>query len=136
MNPKSGETSDIYSKIGEVGPYQITMVLLISFSGFISSMIPYSYVFYAAVPSHRCKLPDYPNDTYEISGDYHSNLVQKYIPLSKENSLNEIYDNCHLISYENVTEAGNVSKLVECDEWVYSKEFYERTIISEVFNNL
>lgn len=80
----------------------------------------------------RCKLPLYPNDTYEIIDSNQQQQVNKYIPLSG-GSVRGKYDSCYLKSYEDQATSDNFT-LVKCTEWVFSKEYFESTIVSDVIS--
>ncbi len=85
------------------------------------------FIFLNLVQTSRCAIPGLANDTYEIANEQHSDLVKKYIPLATS-SIKEDYDNCHL-KLMNSTSSFNLTK---CSKWVYSKKYFEKTIITEV----
>jgi hypothetical protein len=68
------------------------------------------------------------NDTFEIWGKYHQELVDKYIPLSSGNSFKNKYDGCHLRVFDQPMH----HNLTKCTEWVYSKEYFGTTLATEV----
>ena len=47
------KTDDIYKQIGEFGPYQLLVFILVGIIAFIPAIVGYSYSFYGAVPDHR-----------------------------------------------------------------------------------
>ena len=73
------------------------------------------------------------NDTYEIANDYHSELVNKYIPPPKDKTFKDDYDKCQYRDYNKPTNGENFT-LVKCDKWVYSKKYFQESIITEVYN--
>ena len=75
----------------------------------------------------RCKLENYMNDSYEIQGDDHKYLIDKYIPF-ENNSLNE-FDKCKLNQFINGTLFNSTYK---CDSWVFSNKYYSKTIVNDV----
>lgn len=77
----------------------------------------------------RCKIPELDNDTYEIQGDFHRLLIDKYIPLKQDGK----YETC-LVNVFNSTRLNSNSSFYEtnCDEYVYSKKFYEKTLVTDV----
>ena len=80
----------------------------------------------------RCAIPGLNNDTYEIANENHAELVRKYIPLSSS-SIKDDYDKCNFnknISLDLSNE--NVLNLTKCNKWVYSKKYFEKTIVTEV----
>ena len=72
-------------------------------------------------------------------GEWHEKLINKYIPASKDNFKSD-FDKCHMRKYhkdENlVTEINDPRTinftLVKCNKWVYSKEYFEATLNTEV----
>ena len=119
---------DIFKEVGEFGPYQLFVFVLVGVIAFIPSIVGYSYSFYGATPDFRCKIPSLDNDTYESMGRWHESEINKYIPLENDN---QTLKKCHIKIYstnENFT-------LQKCDSWVYSKKYFEATLNSEVFFN-
>lgn len=76
----------------------------------------------------------YPNDTYEIVDESHRELVDKYIPTS-HTSVKSNYDSCNLKEFDNSSISDNFT-LVRCNEWVYSKEYFQDTLISDVMDSI
>ena len=87
------------------------------------------------------------NDTYESMGEWHDEMIKKYIPLS-DNDYKTNFDRCHLKTYlDDVNNFYDTDKpwqnsytenitLVKCDEWVFSKRYFENTLNSEVLFKL
>ena len=119
---------EIYKQIGEIGPYQYFIIALAGLCSFVPSIVGYSFSFAAATPDFRCKLPGYDNDTFQIQSEHHRQLVDHFIPPSGENTLRNVYDSCNLKLYN----GSNESSLIACNEWVYSKEFFDETVMSRV----
>merc|ERR1712127_819080 len=123
---------------------QMTVFVLVGLTAFLPAFAGYSYTFYAATPMHRCKLPNYPNDTYEIMSDQHMSLVQKYIPEPDHRDFAHLYDKCQIKSYTAIAHETSPSsspaadngtssfQLVKCNEWVYSREYFGRTLITDI----
>ncbi len=65
------------------------------------------------------------NDTYEIQSVEQKYLIETYIPLDSNNE----YDKCHLKQFEK--NSSNYS-IVKCDSWVYSRQYYEETLVTKV----
>jgi OCT family organic cation transporter-like MFS transporter 4/5 len=120
----------IFAEIGEFGPYQLLVFILVGITAFIPAIVGYSYSFYAAVPNFRCKIPNLANDTYEVWSDYHKEQIERYVPLSKDTaaSYTDIYDKCHIKVYEN--SLANFT-LAKCDQYVYSKEYFKGTLMTD-----
>lgn len=132
MMPKSihERTENLFNEVGEYGSYQRSVFVLVGIVSVIPGIVGFSYSFYGATPDFRCKIPGYENDTYEIQGGYHQSLVDLYIPLSTDKSFKGIYDKCNVKSFMNKTNF----TVEQCNEWVYSKQYFQSTIITEVLS--
>ena len=50
----SDKVDDVYKEIGQIGPYQLVILVLVSSSAVVLSNADYSYnTFYGATPDHR-----------------------------------------------------------------------------------
>jgi OCT family organic cation transporter-like MFS transporter 4/5 len=84
----------------------------------------------------RCHIPGLDNDTYEIQGTVHSDLIHKYIPLDKDGN----YDQCHVYGiHQSATEFDNDSRpinasKIKCSAWVYSKDLFHDTFVTKVMS--
>lgn len=47
------QTEEIFKQVGEFGPYQLFIFILVGLTAFIPAIVGYSYSFYAATPNHR-----------------------------------------------------------------------------------
>jgi hypothetical protein len=126
---EASHLEDVYHYIGDFGPYQLVLVILIALVSLIPSIVAYNWSFVGAVPQFRCKLPNLTNDTYEIWGDFQKELVDKYIPLNDKSS-KDPYDKCILKVFSNETDFS----LQKCNEWVYSQKYFGQTLITKVFH--
>lgn len=117
---------EIFKEIGEFGPYQLFVFVLLGVVAFIPSIVGYSYSFYGATPDFRCKIPSLDNDTYESMGIWHDLEIKKNIPLENNNQFKKCLIKTYSTNGENFT-------LQKCDSWVYSKKYFEATLNSEVF---
>lgn len=122
------KTTTLFEQVGEFGVYQLVLFLLVGLISFIPAIVGYSFSFYAATPNYRCQIPSYPNDTYEIQNDFHKNLVDKYIPRSSDNSYRDKYDKCRI----KVFNGEKKFNLTKCENWVYSKKYFDNTLVTEV----
>jgi OCT family organic cation transporter-like MFS transporter 4/5 len=91
----------------------------------ISGIGAYQAVFTDAQPEHRCKLPMFENDTYEVYSNKQQQLINFYIPIDKASSK---YDGCYI--YSNITD-NNTKSIEKCTSWVYSHDYYDTTIVTE-----
>jgi hypothetical protein len=133
---RNEDIEEVFKHVGEFGPYQLILFIFISMCAFVCSMVSYSFTFYGAVPSHRCKLPESLlfNDTFEIQGRFHEKLVNEYIPLSSNHILSA-YDKCNLKNFTVSNDTSSNFSLVHCNEWIYSTEYYKETFVSEEHTN-
>lgn len=122
------EIDVIFKEIGEFGKYQLFVFVLIGFIISVTAITSYITVFTDDAPDFRCKLPMLDNDTYEITSTEQQRLVDLYIPRGSDFSIND--RECKLISYE-TNSTSNVD-LEKCDTWVYSKQYFQETIVSRV----
>ncbi|KAK3097593.1 hypothetical protein FSP39_011253, partial [Pinctada imbricata] len=83
----------------------------------------------------KCKIPGYSNDTYQIQNPHHERLVDLFIPRSE--GTNQDYDKCHVYLFDqspsryiNRSRPKNTS-MVKCSSWVYSKQDFDDTFVSE-----
>ena len=74
---------------------------------------------------NSCKLPTLVNDTFYSQGEWHSELIDMHLPWTNDTQHNR---KCFLRSIgENGTET-----FTKCNEWVYSKQYFEKTLTSDV----
>ncbi|XP_062580309.1 solute carrier family 22 member 7-like [Saccostrea cucullata] len=121
---------DVLKKIGEFGPYQKRTLALLSVTWIIISPIMIYSVFGIATPDHRCGIPGYDNDTYNVQNSQHQELIQKYIPIGPDG----FYDKCHTFRFNQSTPFFfNVSRtLEECSSWVFDKSLFDETIATKM----
>ncbi|GFN93715.1 organic cation transporter protein, partial [Plakobranchus ocellatus] len=72
-----------------------------------------------------CALPDLPNDTYVSQGPWHDALVNASIPWDDDDKM---YDQCKLRRVS----GGLDNDTVSCDKWVYSKDPFESTFVTDI----
>lgn len=121
---------ELLGVLGEFGPYQKFVYFLVCLPSIIAAFHMVNSVFLLGIPKHRCKLPNYPNDTFLSQGAVHDDLVKAFIP-TELNADNEVtYKQCYIFSTPaavNVTGGPEQS----CSDWVYDKKVYENTFASE-----
>ena len=132
--PEVIDVDSVFEQIGEFGFYQAAIFVIVSLVAVIPALTAYSYIYNGATPDHRCKLPGYANDTFEIQSPYHQELVNTFIPPPKAGTVDFKYDNCHLKAYDhNSSVLSNDSyHLTTCAEYVYSREYYQDTVVTRV----
>uniref|UniRef100_A0A0B7BP68 Major facilitator superfamily (MFS) profile domain-containing protein n=1 Tax=Arion vulgaris TaxID=1028688 RepID=A0A0B7BP68_9EUPU len=118
---------DIITELGEFGPYQkkiYYMVCLVAIPVAIQILMG---VFTLAIPEHRCAVPGLTNDTYKSQGQWHDLLVKQVIPWSNETNT---YSKCLLYKSEDGLDLYR-NETTSCDKWVYNKEIFQSTFITE-----
>ncbi|CAH1779040.1 unnamed protein product [Owenia fusiformis] len=121
--------------IGEIGPYQIWILIILASLSTAGSMVNVNIVFLAAVPEHHCYVPELWNSTLNLTIDKIRTLS---VPLDPENGG---YQKCHMYNrdYANLSlsavEAWDVNGsdvgLTPCKQWYYDKSRYSTTIVSQ-----
>ncbi|CAG2257564.1 OCTN [Mytilus edulis] len=125
---------DILSEIGDFGTYQKKKFVLLTVAWMLTPAVTAFSVFILGIPDHRCRIPGFANDTYNVQGTLHHNMIQMYIPLSNEDD--KKYDQCHVYQIdqsntvfdENNSHSINAS-LVKCSSWVYSNDVFDYTFV-------
>ncbi|XP_048727164.2 organic cation transporter protein-like isoform X1 [Ostrea edulis] len=115
---------DVLLQLGEFGPYQKRLYFLLCIPAISVGCYMLNLVIILETPHHRCKIPGYDNDTYEIQSSYHQSLINQTIPLDLKDK-KQPYDKCHLYQHSNLT---NTVERIKCNEWVY-----DRSIVLETF---
>ncbi|KAK7487326.1 hypothetical protein BaRGS_00021415 [Batillaria attramentaria] len=117
---------DVLREIGEFGLYQKRLMFLFCVTSCCVITQSVSPVFTIKIPKHRCKIPTYPNDTYELQSADHASLVNETIPLRNgEYTKCTLYDVMESDGTENRTERA-------CNEWVFDKSVFTATLVTEL----
>ncbi|KAK7497284.1 hypothetical protein BaRGS_00011578 [Batillaria attramentaria] len=117
---------DVLREIGDFGLYQKRLMFLSCITACCVIMQNISPVFTIKIPKHRCKIPTYPNDTYELHSPDHASLVNETIPLRNgEYSECTLYDAMESDGTENRTERA-------CNDWVFDKSVFTATLVTEL----
>jgi hypothetical protein len=82
----------------------------------------------------RCQIPGLTNDTYAVQGPQHMDLINKYIPIDKDNK----YDQCKFYDidqsttvFDNSSRPINAS-MTKCSSWVYNRAVFHDTFATKV----
>ena len=90
-----------------------------------SGLVSFYYVYGAAEPEHRCRLPVavWPNDNqFNPTDTEYVNLLHRYIPIE-----NNKWDQCHLWNLTN-----DNTSLVDCSNgWVFDRNVFGLTFTEE-----
>ncbi|ESP01377.1 hypothetical protein LOTGIDRAFT_230670 [Lottia gigantea] len=113
---------DVLVLLGEFGRHQKLMVIFTALCSFTSGPSQLSSVFTLNIPKHRCALPGYDNDTYQIQDDYHSYLINQSIPS---------HSSC-MLRNQSIDQNGNLtSREYKCQSWVYDKSEFFSSFVTE-----
>ncbi|RUS86172.1 hypothetical protein EGW08_006066 [Elysia chlorotica] len=116
---------DLITELGEFGPYQQRLYFIVCLVGITAALQTLAGVFIQATPNHRCALPNLPNDTYASQGSWHDDLVNMSIPWDDDD---EMYSQCNIKRHPSAWDNDTIS----CDKWVYSKDPFKSTFVSDV----
>ncbi|KAK7491559.1 hypothetical protein BaRGS_00017198 [Batillaria attramentaria] len=124
---------EVLKEVGEFGLYQKRLLFLVCLTGGCVIMQNLSPVITMKSPKHRCKIPGYANDTYEIQSPAHEFLVNMTIPVSSDGSYEQcdMYDVTYLDG-DLLLSNTSKSKTVGCAEWVYDRSAFTETLVSEL----
>lgn len=132
---------DILKSIGEFGPYQIRIYVMVCLIGVPVAMNQMAQVFLAARTEHWCAVEEWESDVdacADLTEDAYLGCIHKYrnasIPI-KEDDDGKYYSQCQKFdaTYPNWDDEYYAGKetndTIDCDEgWVYDQSEYTRTI--------
>ncbi|KAJ8300620.1 hypothetical protein KUTeg_022139 [Tegillarca granosa] len=96
---------EIVKKLGDFGTYQKRLYFLLCIPAISIGSFMMMIIVVTETPDHRCRIPNYSNDTFAVQGHYHQDLINLSIPVSEDTT--KIYDQCHVYIYSNVTTDDN-----------------------------
>ncbi|CAH1781929.1 unnamed protein product [Owenia fusiformis] len=120
---------EVLTHIGEFGTYQRIQYILLAITSLTSAWHSMNMVFVGATPDHHCKIPDQYRTHYGNISE--TQLYNLSLPTELKDG-NTRYKRCqmyHLIN--NTDDLYNRSEQACTNGWVYSKEKYQRTIVSD-----
>ena len=127
---------ELLGEIGEFGTYQKIQYVLVNIIAITSAFHSMNMVFVGPTPEHRCALNiDVPEQWQNLTRDQMQNLTYPYS--DGEWSSCEIY-NISAVDYSEGDYSSWVNQIRSGEQyncpagWVYSNEYYETTIVSEV----
>ncbi|CAF4216422.1 unnamed protein product [Adineta steineri] len=108
---------NILRKCGDFGRFQILHYIFMNWISMSFGIISFYYVFGAAEPDHRCRLPKniWPDDTqYNSINHTHELYINNYIPKTKDG---KTWEKCIVYKIENQT-----NTLINCPNgWIYDR---------------
>lgn len=105
------ELDILMGHLGDFGKYQLFQFILHVLSGVTAGMHMLSLITVAAVPDHRCFVPDLDGNATSIDFS-HPNLTQ-FVPTMPSGGL----DSCKFF--------GNINETLACDRWVFDTTYYK-----------
>ncbi|XP_045198101.2 organic cation transporter protein-like [Mercenaria mercenaria] len=124
---------EILEKLGQFGIYQKRVFSFLAFPVVSIGSFCFMVIVVLYTPDHRCKIPGLDNDTYEVQGTFHEELLNETIPLSDDPTLT--YDQCNVYDTGSAAFDGNNrpinASLLKCTEWVYDKSVFSETFTSK-----
>ncbi|XP_067675913.1 organic cation transporter protein-like [Haliotis asinina] len=122
---------DVLRHLGEFGRYQKWMCFLLCLPGLSYGVRMMISVFLLNVPEHRCAIPGYDNDTYDIQSDHHAYLINATIPYVTRDGKQQP-DRCHIYADNyDLLNASASRAVLGCKKWVYDKSVFEFTASME-----
>ncbi|XP_078314378.1 organic cation transporter protein-like isoform X2 [Crassostrea virginica] len=109
---------DLIKKLGNFGRFHIRLYIVLFFPIIFNSFSTPIIIFFIGDQAHRCKIPDWQNDTFAIQSDQHAEIVNSSIPINPDGK----YSECELI--QNGTKE-------KCTEWVYDLSTFSNTVPSQ-----
>ncbi|XP_046378548.2 organic cation transporter protein-like [Haliotis rufescens] len=122
---------DVLRQLGEFGTYQKWLYVLLCLPAIAGSIqVIQAVVFLFAVPEHRCAIPGFANDTYEIQNNFHEQLVNRSIPMTSGYYGDDKYSRCQLYLQTNTSDVWSSTRNVTgpCHAWVYDQSQFISTI--------
>ncbi|XP_076466934.1 organic cation transporter protein-like isoform X2 [Babylonia areolata] len=127
LTMKFDDVVEAICPFGRFQKFQYFMVCLVGIPAALHTMVT---VFILAVPVHRCAIPGLDNDTFESQGAWHDDLREQTIPLDTKTNT---WDECKVFRHRNISYPFHPSnETATCERWVYSKEYFDLTVISEL----
>jgi OCT family organic cation transporter-like MFS transporter 4/5 len=121
------------ASVGDWGKFQKMKYTLICLTYMLPPIMVYTYTFTAAVPNFRCRNPEMiSNDSYNVQNNNVFNVTYK--PSEAQCNINQKHlslkecQRCYIQSNQN----GLNDKLEKCNQYVFEKVHYEKTLVEEV----
>lgn len=117
----------ILRKCGDLGRFQLIHYFFINLVAMSAGIMGFFYVFGAAEPNHRCRLPEsiWPNDSsYYPINSIHQTFIEQFIPKTKDE---QSWEQCFRYSKPSMP-----NSTVNCPNgWVYDRSVFGYTYTEE-----
>lgn len=119
--------------VGDWGRFQKIKYTLICLTYMLPPIMVYTYTFTAAIPDFRCRTPDelttdsYTNESNSLFASQYRPTESQCQAEQKKVSVKEC-QRC----YARTNSATGGPMLQKCDQFVFDKLYYERTLVEEV----
>ena len=138
--PHKMHFDDLLKILGEIGRYQKTRLFLICLFGAVCAFHAMNMVFVGAKPKYQCVAPP-----VNVSNPLYRNITEEEIQdflISDGNC--EMYsssETIHLLlsghySFDEIKSQNVTVSKDKCENWVYSREVYGPTIVTQVSHNI
>lgn len=118
--------------VDDWGKFQKIKYTLICLTYMLPPIMVYTYTFTAATPKFRCINPDAINlDNYNET--FNKNFNLKYQPTKEQCDIEQKHlslKECQRCNIQIIN--GNKSSLTKCDQYVYERVDYTKTLVEEV----
>ncbi|KAF6040834.1 hypothetical protein EB796_000867 [Bugula neritina] len=121
MTSTKSKIDYVIEQAGAFGKYQWLQLLCLCMGSFLAAFHFLIIVFHSITPKHRCKLPEWENDTFSPFSEVHNQSIYQWIPVDKDG----ILDSCKIYTNNNET--------VECEEHVFDKSVYWGVTLNQQF---
>lgn len=131
---------DLLKILGELGRYQKTRLFLICLFGAVCAFHAMNMVFVGAKPKYQCVAP-----AVNVSNTLYGNITEEEIQNFLRSDGNcEMYSSSATInlllsgnySFDEIKSQNVTVSKDKCDNWVYSREVYGPTIVTQVSHNV
>ncbi|KAL6262289.1 hypothetical protein P5V15_007383 [Pogonomyrmex californicus] len=109
------DLEELMSHLGEFGKYQFRQYCLHLLATITAGLHMLSLLTVAAVPSHRCDIPE--TNTSVLTKDLFDSTILDWNTSSIMDHLPRRLDNCHYLDRDNVTQ--------ECTSWTYDTTYFQ-----------
>ncbi|XP_067942897.1 organic cation transporter protein-like [Watersipora subatra] len=121
----SSKIDGVLETVGALGKYQWIQTSFAGYAYFAGALQFLAIVFHGITPNHRCSLPDWPEDTYQVINERHNESIHQWIPMK-----NGELDTCHIYT------SNHTNQTRECTQYVFDSMEYWGTSLNMQFGML